>query len=171
MLSSQKAVYPGSFDPLHYGHLDVIRRASRVFRELTVLVAKSSQKAALIPMEERVNLLQRVIREEMVEKGHLIEGHRVLVQSFEGLTVDYMKSVQAGVIVRGLRAVVDFEYELSMANMNRKLAPEIETMLIFSSPEYYFLSSRGIKELLQHRSKIEGMVPPSVMVHLEGRGM
>ena len=165
-MSLQRAVYPGSFDPLHYGHLDVIRRASRVFKELTVLVAKSSHKAALIPVEKRLSLLQRVIQEEIVEKGLCLEGHLIMVKAFEGLTVNYMRRSQAGVIVRGLRAVVDFEYELSMANMNRKLAPEIETMLIFSSPEYYFLSSRGIKELIQHKGQLEGMVPPSVLDYI-----
>jgi pantetheine-phosphate adenylyltransferase len=166
MTSSQKAVYPGSFDPLHYGHLDVIRRASRVFKELTVLVAKSSQKSNLISLEKRVNLLQQVIQEEVILKDSFPKEHSILVTQFDGLTVDYMRSVGAGVIVRGLRAVVDFEYELSMANMNRKLTPEIETLLIFSSPEYYFLSSRGIKEVLQHRGKVDGMVPPLVLAEL-----
>lgn len=146
------AVYPGSFDPITMGHIDIIKRMSSQFDEVIVLVAQSSQKSSMFTAEERKLLIEQ----------SLPELKNVRVDIFGGLTVDYMKKAKARVIVRGLRAVVDFEYEMTMANMNRKIAPEIETMLVFASPEYYYVSSRGVKELAQNKGPLKDLVPEHV---------
>src|SRR5687768_16467478 len=121
-MSMKKAVYPGSFDPMTLGHVDIIERISSVFSEVTVLVAKSPQKTGLFSPEERKALAQETLK-------HL---KNVKVEVFEGLTVEYLRQSKSHVIVRGLRAVVDFEYEMTMASMNHNIAPEIETMLVFA---------------------------------------
>lgn len=151
-VSPKKAVYPGSFDPIHLGHLDIIQRISKLFDEVTVLIAVSPEKSSLFSVEERKELLRESL-------AHL---KNVKVDSYGGLTVDYLRAQKAGVLVRGLRAVVDFEYEISMANMNRKLAPDIETLLVFSAPEYYFISSRGVKEVARNQGSLVGLVPDTV---------
>lgn len=149
---SQVAVYPGSFDPITLGHIDIINRISPLFEKVIVLVALSSQKSSLFSQDEKRALLEATLK-------HL---PNVSVDFHEGLTTDYMKKHQAGVIVRGLRAVADFEYEMTMANMNKKLAPQIETMLICSRPEYYFISSRGVKEVATHGGSLKPFVPEVV---------
>lgn len=156
---SKIAVYPGSFDPITMGHVDIINRISPLFDEVIVLIAQSSQKQSLFTSEERQALIKKSL-------SHL---KNIKVDIFEGLTVDYMKSHKAQVIVRGLRAVVDFEYEMTMANMNKKLAPQIETMLVFASPEYYFISSRGVKEVALNNGALTGLVPESVIPDLENK--
>lgn len=147
------AVYPGSFDPITMGHVDIINRMARLYDEVIVLVAASSQKSALFSEEERKALIEKTL-------GHLTN---VRVDIFQGLTVEYMKKVNARVIVRGLRAVVDFEYEMTMANINKKLDPNIETMLVFASPEYYYISSRGVKELAINGGSLKDLVPEVVI--------
>lgn len=151
------AVYPGSFDPITMGHVDIINRIAPFYDQVTVLVAQSSQKQSLFTAEERKDLIERSL-------SHL---KNVNVDIFGGLTVDYMKKHEAQVIVRGLRAVVDFEYEMTMANMNKKLAPEIETLLVFASPEYYYISSRGVKEIAVNGGALKGLVPDIVSAALE----
>jgi pantetheine-phosphate adenylyltransferase len=147
------AVYPGSFDPITMGHVDLINRMARLYDEVIVLVAASSQKSALFTEEERKALIEKTM-------GHL---KNVRVDIFQGLTVEYMKKVNARVIVRGLRAVVDFEYEMTMANINKKLEPNIETMLVFASPEFYYISSRGVKELAINGGSLKDLVPEVVI--------
>ena len=147
------AVYPGSFDPITMGHVDIISRLSPLYDEVIVLVANSSQKQSMFTAEERKVLIQKSL-------PHL---KNVRVDIFDGLTVDYMKNVNAQVIVRGLRAVVDFEYEMTMANMNKKLAPDIETLLVFASPEYYYISSRGVKEVAVNGGSLKDLVPEVVI--------
>ncbi|MFS4458388.1 pantetheine-phosphate adenylyltransferase [Bdellovibrio sp. HCB2-146] len=147
------AVYPGSFDPITMGHVDLINRMARLYDEVIVLVAQSSQKNSLFTAEERKELILKTM-------GHL---NNVRVDIFDGLTVEYMKKANARVIVRGLRAVVDFEYEMTMANINKKLAPNIETMLVFASPEYYYISSRGVKELAINGGSLKDLVPDVVI--------
>lgn len=147
------AVYPGSFDPITMGHVDIINRMSPQYDEVIVLVAQSSQKQAMFNVEERMELIKKSL-------SHL---KNVKVDSFHGLTTEYMKKHKAQVIVRGLRAVVDFEYEMTMANMNKKIAPNIETMLVFASPEYYYISSRGVKELAVNGGALTGLVPEVVI--------
>lgn len=147
------AVYPGSFDPITMGHVDIINRISPLYDQVIVLIAQSSQKQSLFSGEERKQLIEQSL-------SHL---KNVKVDIFEGLTVDYMKRVNAQVVVRGLRAVVDFEYEMTMANMNKKLAPSIETMLVFASPEYYYISSRGVKEVAINGGALKDLVPDTVI--------
>ena len=150
--NNQIAVYPGSFDPITAGHVDIIERISKLYGEVVVLIAESSQKNALFTIEERKNLILK----------SLMHLKNIRVDSYCGLTVDYLQKIKAKIIVRGLRAVVDFEYEMTMANMNKKLASEIETILILASPETYFISSRGVKEVACHKGSLEGLVPEIV---------
>lgn len=153
---SQIAVYPGSFDPITSGHVDIIHRLSDIFGQVIVLVAHSGDKAYLFNAEERAEF----IRKQFSHKKN------IQVDIFQGLTVDYMKAKGAKVIVRGLRAVADFEYEGTLANINKKLAPEIETFMIFSKPDYYFISSRGVKELAKNGGSLVGLVPEIVIPEL-----
>lgn len=150
---SRIAVYPGSFDPITMGHVDIINRISPLYDQVIVLVAQSSQKQSMFTGEERKQLIEKSL-------SHL---KNVKVDIFDGLTVEYMKKANAQVIVRGLRAVVDFEYEMTMANMNRKLAPDFETMLVFASPEYYYISSRGVKEVAANGGALKDLVPDVVI--------
>ncbi len=145
------AVYPGSFDPPTLGHIDVIRRAVNIFGELTVLVAESSKKTSLFTAQERKTLLEKVL-----------EGKNVRVEIHSGLTVDYVKKIGGKVIIRGLRAVSDFEYELQMATMNRKLQPTIETLIIMTGEEFSYISSNTVKEVAHHGGDISKVVPPTV---------
>jgi len=145
---SKIAVYPGSFDPITLGHVDIIQRISHLYDETVVLISQSPAKNGLFTPEERKKLIEKSL-------SHL---KNVRVDIHEGLTTEYMKGIQAQVIVRGLRAVVDFEYELTMANMNKMLAPQIETMLVFADPKYYFISSRGVKEVAQFGGSLKGLV-------------
>lgn len=148
------AVYPGSFDPITMGHVDIIQRISKVFDQVIVLVANSSQKNSLFTAQERKELLEKTLNGRHTN---------LTVDIFEGLTIDYMRRNNAQVIVRGLRAVVDFEYEMTMASINQKVAPEIETMLVFARPEYYYISSRGVKELAMNGGPLQDLVPAQVI--------
>ena len=145
---SRIAVYPGSFDPITLGHVDIIDRISPLYDQVIVLIANSSQKNSLFNVEERKKLVEMSL-------AHL---KNIKVDIFDGLTVDYMRRNKAQVIVRGLRAVVDFEYEMTMASMNKKLAPEIETTLVFARPEYYYISLRGVKEVAVNHGSLKGLV-------------
>lgn len=146
------AVYPGSFDPITLGHIDIINRISPLYQQVIILVSSSPQKKSLFTPEEKKSLIEKSLQ-------HL---KNVKVDFHDGLTVEYMKKNNSGIIVRGLRAVVDFEYEMTMANMNKKLAPEIETMLVFARPEFYFISSRGVKEVAHHKGPLKDLVSPVV---------
>jgi len=148
----KKAIYPGSFDPITTGHIDMIQRAAKQFDEVVVLVTESREKQYLFTAEERMDLIKQSVS----------KIPNVSVATYQGLTINYVKSVGAQVILRGLRAVVDFEYEMTMASMNRKLNPEIETLLLFSSPEAYFISSRAVKEVAKYNGELGGLVPPHV---------
>lgn len=154
---SKIAVYPGSFDPITTGHLDIIERISHIFDHVIVLVADSAEKKYLFSAEERAAFLKKATA----------ENSKVQVDVFQGLTVDYMRRQKAHVIVRGLRAVADFEYEGTLASMNRRLAPEIETFMIFSRPEYYFISSRAVKEVARNGGSLKGLVPDFIIETLE----
>ena len=152
-MAAKIAVYPGSFDPITMGHVNIINRIAKLYDEVIVLVAHSTQKQSMFTAEERKALIEESL-------AHL---KNIKVDIFGGLTVDYMKRVNAQVIVRGLRAVVDFEYEMTMANMNKKLAPELETLLVLSSPEYYYISSRGVKEVAINGGALKDLVPDTVI--------
>lgn len=156
---SKIAVYPGSFDPITIGHLDIIERISHIFDHVIILVTESTEKKYLFTAQERATFLKQATQ----------NIPKVEVDIFQGLTVEYMKKRSAHVIVRGLRAVADFEYEGALASMNRRLAPEIETFMVFSRPEYYFISSRGVKEVARNGGELKGLVPDSVITELQKR--
>ncbi|MDA8146158.1 MAG: pantetheine-phosphate adenylyltransferase [Thermaerobacter sp.] len=146
------ALYPGTFDPVTNGHLDVIERAAPLFGRLVVTVFRNSGKRPLFSAVERVDMLREVT-------AHL---ENVEVDSFEGLTVDYARRRGARVLVRGLRAVLEFDYEFQMALMNKTLAENLETVFILTSSQYSYLSSTIIKELASYGAPLTGLVPPSV---------
>ena len=146
------AIYPGSFDPPTYGHLDVIRRASSIFDKVIVSVLRNSAKTPLFSAEDRVNMLS----EETSDLPN------VEVMAFEGLTIEFARKCGACAIVRGLRAVTDFESELQLAQVNKVMAPEIETVLLTTALEYAFLSSTVVKEFASYGSDISKFVPPSI---------
>ena len=143
------AIYPGSFDPMTLGHLDVIRRASKMFDNLIVSVLDNKAKNALFSVEERVSMIK-----EMTESMP-----NVTVASFDGLLVDYMKEINATIIVRGLRAVTDFEYELQIAQTNHVENPEVETIFLTTSLQYSYLSSTIVKEFASYGGDISKFVP------------
>ena len=150
------AVYPGTFDPVTYGHLDVILRASKLFDRVIVGVLHNSSKSPLFSVEERVNILKKATQ----------DIPNVEVRSFSGLAVDFAKECQAHTIVRGLRAITDFEYELQMSQTNHKLEPNVETMFLTTSIEYSYLSSTTVKEIAAFGGDITQFVPEAVGVRL-----
>jgi len=157
------ALYPGSFDPVTLGHLDVIERAAGVFDKLVVGVLVNPKKTPLLPLDERQESIREAVREQL---GGL--AGRVEVASFDGLTVDFAHRLQAGFIVRGLRAVSDFESELQMAHTNRKLAPEVDTIFFMTALEHAYLSSSLVKEIAGFGGDVSLMVPGSVVRRLSG---
>ena len=153
------AVYPGSFDPLHLGHVDIVRRAVELFPRVLVAVLENADKQALLPVPERVVLI-----------GDTLAGFPgVEVTSFSGLLVDFMRRVGARVILRGMRAVSDFEYEFQLALMNRRLWNPAETVFLTPNEEYTYLSSRVVKEIWTLGGDVSGLVPDPVRLALERR--
>ena len=150
------AVFPGSFDPLTNGHVDIILRGARLFDSIVVAILRNAEKAPLFSPEERVDTVREVFR----------EYPNVDVEAFEGLLVDYAHRRKASVIVRGLRAVSDFEFELQMALMNRRLGPEMETVFMMPAEQYTYVSSRLIKEVFALGGPIAGLVPEVVEIRL-----
>ena len=153
------AIYPGSFDPITNGHLDLIERGSTLFDKLIVSILRNDEKQALFSVPERIEMLQEVV-------GNF---SNVEVASFDGLLVDYAAHCGATVILRGIRAVSDYEYELQMALMNRRLRPEIETVFMMAGEAHSFISSRLVKEVIGLGGNISGLVPPSVEGRLRKR--
>jgi len=153
------AVYPGSFDPVHLGHVDVIERAARVFDAVIVAVARNAEKSALFSVEERVQMLREAV-------AHL---PAVTVDSYDGLTVEYANRRGARVLVKGLRAIGDFEYELKQAAMNQRLQPELDTVFFMTTPAYFFLSSSLIREVARLRGAVAGLVPPAIETRLRAK--
>lgn len=149
---NKKAVCSGSFDPVTLGHLDIIKRGANVFDEVIVVVANNQGKKPLFSVEERISLLQEVTR----------DLPNVRVDSFSGLLIDYVKSIGANVILRGLRAVSDFEYEMQIASINKKLNEEIETFFMMTNNQYSFLSSSIVKEAAKYHASVADLVPPAV---------
>ena len=153
------AIYPGSFDPLTNGHLDIIRRGTRLFDRFLVAVLENEGKAPLFTVSERMELIVRCTA----------NMPNVEVHSFSGLLVDFMRRVDANVVVRGIRAVSDYEYELQMALMNRELHPEIETIFMLPAVEYTYVSSRLVKEVFRLGGDVARLVPPLVLESLKAR--
>ncbi len=150
------ALFPASFDPLTNGHLDLVERARRVFPELVVAVAHNVKKTGTFTVEERLEMLEAVVG----------EWSGVRVTAFEGLVVDYASEIGASTIVRGLRANADFEYEFEMTLMNRHMRPDIETLFLMTSQEYFYVSSSRLKELVMFGADISEWVPPIVAKYL-----
>lgn len=156
-----RAIYPGSFDPVTYGHLDVIKRASKIVEELIVGVLNNKSKTPLFSVENRVKMLNDAVS----------DLPNVKVMSFEGLLVDFAKKVDAQLIVRGLRAVTDFEYELQMSQTNSVLNNEVDTIFFTTSLEYAYLSSSTVKEAAYFGADISKFVPPNVVIEVKNKLM
>ncbi|HJX29008.1 MAG TPA: pantetheine-phosphate adenylyltransferase [Thermoanaerobaculia bacterium] len=156
-MSGRIGVYPGTFDPIHNGHLDIIERCLPIFDEVVIGVLYNEAKKPLFSVEERVETIRELV------------GERCRIESFSGLLVDYMDKIGARTVIRGLRAVSDFEYEFQMALMNRRLNPRVETVFLMPKEDYSYLSSRLVKEVYALGGNLEGLVPPPVLERLRQR--
>jgi pantetheine-phosphate adenylyltransferase len=154
-----KAVYPGSFDPVTNGHIDLIQRSAAFFDKVIVAILRNTEKVPLFTVEERTEMLEEAVR----------DLHNVSVTSFAGLLVDFVETIGASVIVRGIRAVSDYEYELQMALMNRRLSNKVETVFMLPAESYSFLSSKLVKEIAQLGGSIHEFVPADVEKRLSGK--
>ncbi|CAN5305581.1 pantetheine-phosphate adenylyltransferase [soil metagenome] len=156
----RRAIFPGSFDPLTNGHLDVIRRSSPLFDEMVIAVLDNADKNPLFSVTERLSMIREVI------EGLETRECTLNVASFSGLTVDFARHLNATVIVRGIRAVSDYEYELRMALMNRRLAPSIETVFLMAGEEYSYVSSGLMKQVFELGGRVEGLIPQQVELRM-----
>ena len=148
-------IYPGTFDPITYGHLDVLERALNLFDEIIITIAINPSKKPLFSLEERIQLIETALKDNP-------ESHRVKVQGFDGLLVDFARQKKASALIRGLRAVSDFEHELQMALMNRRLADEITTVFMMPHEKYTYLNSTIVKEVSRLGGNISNFVPKNV---------
>jgi pantetheine-phosphate adenylyltransferase len=155
-MSRLTGIYPGTFDPITYGHIDVIRRATALFSKVIVLVARNTTKAPLFTTDERMTMIRDVFR----------NNRNVVVDSFDRLLVDYARRKKASVIIRGLRAVSDFEYEFQMALTNRKMNQKIDTVFLMPDERYTYLNSTIVREIARVGGNVESFVPPSVRKRL-----
>jgi pantetheine-phosphate adenylyltransferase len=152
----RRAIFPGSFDPLTNGHLDIIKRSLPLFDEIIIAVLNNPDKHPMFTVEERCEMIEEILP--------TLDGHdcRLTVSSFSGLTADFARSQQATAIVRGIRAVSDYEYELRMALMNRRLEPSIETVFLMADEEYSYVSSTLMKQVFELGGRVEGLIPDYV---------
>jgi pantetheine-phosphate adenylyltransferase len=153
------AVYPGSFDPFHVGHVAIVERASQIFARVVVGILENAGKDALFSPVERLDMISEFYR----------DNRAVEVRSFSGLLVNFLKELDASIIIRGMRAVSDFEYEFQMALMNRRLAPQVETVFLTPKEEFTYLSSRLVREVVALGGDVTGLVPEPVRLRLEER--
>jgi pantetheine-phosphate adenylyltransferase len=151
------AVYPGSFDPITFGHLDILHRGLELFDKVIVAIANNIEKKALFTVDERKDLIRRSVN----------GNDNVIIDSFNGLLVDYVKQVNAPFVIRGLRAMSDFEFEFQMASMNRNLNPHMDTLFMMTSKDYFFVSSRTIKEVAEFNGSVTEFVPAVVALSLK----
>ncbi|MBL8207095.1 MAG: pantetheine-phosphate adenylyltransferase [Blastocatellia bacterium] len=154
----RRAIYPGSFDPLTCGHLDIIARACPMFDEVVVAVLVNPNKVAMFSIEERVAIIRDVVAASAAKLTA-----RIVVDTFGGLLADYAQQQQAQAVIRGIRAISDYDYEQQLALMNRRLAPKVETVFLLSAQEYSYLSSRLVKEVFTYGGNIDGLVPALVI--------
>lgn len=159
MVHQDVAVYPGSFDPFHVGHVAIVERASQIFGRVVVGILENTGKSALFSPEERLEIISEYYR----------ENEAVEVRSFSGLLINFLDEIDASIIIRGMRAVSDFEYEFQMALMNRRLAPHVETVFLTPKEEYTYLSSRLVREVAALGGDVTGLVPEPVKFRLEER--
>ncbi|HYV44538.1 MAG TPA: pantetheine-phosphate adenylyltransferase [Myxococcaceae bacterium] len=152
------AIYPGSFDPLTNGHLSLIQRGLEMFDRLVVAIAVNPKKTPMFSTEERRALIREAVPDERVE-----------VDDFQGLLVEYARRRGINVLLRGLRAVSDFDYEFQMANMNRKLAPKVETVFMMTGEDYFYISSQLVREVAMYGGSVKGLVPPNVLAKMTAR--
>jgi pantetheine-phosphate adenylyltransferase len=155
----RSAIYPGSFDPMTNGHLSIIQRGLKMFDRVIVAIAVNPKKTPLFSMEERGQMIREALEGE----------RRVQVDSFEGLLIHYAQLKGVNVVLRGLRAMSDFEYEFQLANMNRKLSPDLETVFMMTGEDYFYVSSNLVREVSAFGGDVEGMVPPNVLARLRER--
>lgn len=155
----KRAIYPGSFDPITYGHIDIIERSMSMFDEVVVAVLHNQQKNPLFSIDERVSMIN----------GLTEDYDNVRVMSFEGLLVDFAKSIDANIVIRGLRAVTDFEYELQIAQTNRISYPSLDTVFLVTSLNYSYLSSTIVKEIASYGGDISKFVPPGIVTMIEDK--
>ena len=160
MNTTIKAIYPGTFDPMTNGHLDLIARGAKIFDHLVVAVLANSQKSPLFTVPERCAMLTAAVK----------PLPNVSVESFDGLLVDFVRSQHAQAVLRGIRAISDYEYELQMALMNRRLAPDLETIFMMPAEKFSYVSSRLVKEIFRLGGSVEGLVPELVLEKLKERG-
>jgi len=151
-MEAKIAVYPGSFDPITHGHLDIIKRATKIFDKVIVAVARNYDKQSLFTSQEKVAMIEEAVKDYPT----------VSVDSFEGLLIEYMKEVKATVVLRGLRATSDFEYEYHMAAMNRSLNEEVDILFMMTGKDYFFISSRTIREVASLGGSVKEFVPANV---------
>lgn len=159
----RRAIFPGSFDPLTNGHLDIIRRSSPLFDEIVIAVLNNPEKQPLFSVEERCDLIRSNL------PGSKIDGCKLVVESFSGLTADFARQRNASAIIRGIRAIGDYEYELRMALMNRRLQPEIETVFLTAAEEYSFVSSTLMKQVFELGGRVDGLVPDSIIEKMRAK--
>ncbi len=152
------AIYPGSFDPLTNGHLSLIQRGLKMFDKVIVAIAVNPKKAPVFSVDERKKLILDAVKDERVE-----------VDNFEGLLVEYAKRRQVNVVLRGLRAVSDFEFEFQLANMNRKLSPQLETVFMMTGEDYFYISSNLVREVAAFGGDVSGLVPDNVLAGLKAK--
>ena len=155
-MNIRRAIFPGSFDPLTNGHLDIVKRSLPLFDEIIIAVLNNPEKNPMFSVEERCAMIREILPE--IKNG----GAQLIVDSFSGLTADFAKKRGASAIVRGIRAVSDYEYELRMALMNRRLEPEIETVFLMAAEEYSYVSSNLLKQVFTLGGRVEGLVPELV---------
>ncbi len=159
----RRAIYPGSFDPITNGHLDIIERGSKLFDEIVVAVLDNPNKNPMFSVEERIEMLGEVL--PAINSNDC----RITIDYFQGLLVEYAVKKQANAIVRGIRAISDYEYELQMALMNRRLEPRLETVFLMSAEDYSYVSSRLVKQIFTLGGAVDGLVPDSVKTGMRGK--